>query len=203
MRPTVSRKTNWWWTFTEAARFTGWHRIDHERSSGDRQMDQGMSRRAVMTGAAWSVPVIGLAIATPAFAASGGALSLRYGGPSRFSEGDGGTALAVWVTNLGTVPIEAGGLVVSMQEGPGFTFSGFSSLDGAWDYGPPFDGGLTFQYGMTLDPGTAGNEDDEAWVLLLYLASELPEGTQPEATANLVVTAPGFVPATISLPVPY
>jgi len=167
-------------------------------------MDSRVNRRTIVA-TAWSAPVIIAALSAPQAAASTplAPLSARYAGPTRFTEGDGGSAFAVWITNLGAATIPAGSLTISMQEGPGFTFSGFSGLQGTWDYGPDLPGGLTFIYYMDLLPGTAGNDDDEAQPLLLYLANDTPDNATAIPQATLLITAPDHEPTVIALPVRY
>lgn len=167
-------------------------------------MDGRINRRTIVA-AAWSAPVIVAAVRAPQAAASTSLapLFIRYDGPNRFTEGDGGSNFLIWITNGGPTTIPAGSLSVAMQEGPGFYFSGFSGLAGTWDYGPEIAGGLSFVYYADLLPGTAGNEDDEAWPLLLYLANDTPNDVANVPQATLLITAPDHEPAVLTLPVPY
>jgi hypothetical protein len=147
-------------------------------------------------GSAWAAPVILLAVATPAHAASGGGdggdvFTSFVDGPNDY---EGQSQYSIIFTNTGPGPLP-GDLLVSMQEGPGFYFSGFSGY--YWEYGPAYDGGLTFIY---PEPTPAG---EDVWTLLLYLDKD-PEGPgSPDATATLLVTATGYQPVTLTLKVPY
>ncbi|MCJ1688452.1 hypothetical protein [Rathayibacter sp. VKM Ac-2927] len=167
-------------------------------------MKPNVSRRSVVT-AAWTTPVIVAAISAPAASASATLkqLSVRSAGPELYSQGTRISFYIFWVTNLGDATIPAGTLTVSLKEGPDFWFSGFSGLAGTWDYGPLTDDTLSFVYYLDVPPGTAGNEDDETYPLLMYLESSLPEDTQPPASATFVVTAPGYEPSVLTLLVPY
>lgn len=73
--------------------------------TGSTQGGRTFSRRAVVRTAAWSVPVISLATAAPAFAASGDMITLNSP-PTAFTSGDWGYGpLNVTVKNAGAAPV--------------------------------------------------------------------------------------------------
>lgn len=64
-----------------------WRRIDHPSSPGGTPASNPthLSRRTLAKGAAWAVPVVAVAAAAPAMAASGGAPSFVFEGACKFS----------------------------------------------------------------------------------------------------------------------
>lgn len=151
-----------------------------------------VTRRTVI-GSVWAAPVVLLAVAAPAYAASGGGevFATFVDGPNNYEDQ---SQYSIIFTNTGTGDLPAD-LLVTMKEGPGFYYSGFSGY--YWQYGPAYDEGVTFIYPEATPAG------EDAWTLLLYLDKD-PEGPGiPDATATLHVTATGYQPVTLTLKVPY
>lgn len=155
-----------------------------------------ITRRTAIT-AAWAAPVVALAVATPAFAASDDRpqLSGRAEGPTEYPEG-GASTFGVYVTNTGTGTIPATALVAILpDDDPRYSFSGVSGL--LWNYASTSpDGAIAFQYEYDLAPG------EESDILLLLINSNDRSQT-PVPVANLTLTAPGFRARVVPLPIVY
>ncbi|GLK18481.1 hypothetical protein [Herbiconiux flava] len=155
-----------------------------------------VARRTVI-GAAWAAPVIAVAVATPAHAASTPRPQLagRADGPEEYPDG-GASTFGVHVTNTGAETIPAGSIVATLTDSdPRFSYSGFSGQ--LWNYTSSFpDGSISFQYDAEL---VSGDETD----ILLLLIDSADRSQSPVPVAELVVTAPGFRAATVPLPIVY
>ncbi|ROP56778.1 MULTISPECIES: hypothetical protein [unclassified Rathayibacter] len=153
--------------------------------------------RRTLVGAAWAAPVIALAVSAPSAAASGTLppLGARAEGPAE-DVASASTAYRVYATNTGSAPLEGGSVIVVLQDpGSGYSFAGFNGQQ--WSYADGFpEGRIALRY----DPALAAGE--ESGILLLLIASD--DRTQsPVPVADLVITAPGFDVAVLSLTVPY
>lgn len=89
------------------------------------QNNQGISRRTIMKGAAWSVPVIAAAVATPMAAASGNDLVPALSGPISLSLNVLGLPVAsvsavntLTITNNGAAATPASGTSVNLTYNP-------------------------------------------------------------------------------------
>lgn len=96
------------------------------------------SRRNVVRGAAWSVPVIAVATAAPAFAASGATSTLTGGQPVKWSNGNEKHVSWDLILTNGPVPIQSISLSFSYaptSTGPFTSFEvyGYSSTTGPRD----------------------------------------------------------------------
>ena len=111
------------------------------------------SRRTVITAGAWAMPVIAMAVAVPAAAASGApALTLD---PTFQFQADQYSYYLFVVTNPGATTIPAGQLQVIADFGPFYTFLGGSNSDSSWTSQLPGGSGGTRTFASTvpLDPG--------------------------------------------------
>jgi hypothetical protein len=140
------------------------------------------TRRNLLKAGAWSMPVIALAVAAPAHAASLATLTQRVVGPNL---NDVFTYNALYFTNNSSATIPAGSLTVTLiDESADWNYGGFSS-SGAFSYGAIT--GSTTSFILTEDLAVGA----ETPLLLLVLHSTLPAGGTARS-APLTVTAPGF-----------
>lgn len=115
----------------------------------------GMTRRGMMHAAAWSLPVIAVAVATPLAAASG--LNVAAVMPAATVDGATFTWPGAEVTNTGTVPAT---ISWSISVAPTL-----ESLSG------PLTGTITIPPGgvATVAAGVSGHYVAAAWLTTLYL----------------------------------
>lgn len=140
-----------------------------------------ISRRALVEAAAWSAPVIALAVAAPlASASTTPQLTYRVSGPT---DNNGITSYVIWITNDGTTALAAGDLIADLPATePDYFYSGYSG-DVAWRYG---DGGesVVWFFAAPIEPGA------ESGAFIIYLGRQGPEQSSPP-TAVITFSAPG------------
>jgi len=151
------------------------------------------SRRSVIRASVWAVPAVSIVAAAPAFASSvAPALSARSDGFEQDPESGGTYFFGIFVTNTGSGPIPAGGLVAFLPDSRSYSYSGYSA--GQWEDGyDPLSGATTFTYISEL----AAGEETEGLSLLLNRTRS------PAPTAVLSVVAAGYTDTTVPLEILY
>ncbi|WP_291052328.1 hypothetical protein [Herbiconiux sp.] len=145
---------------------------------------EGPSRRAVVVGAAWSVPVIALSVAAPGAAASGpGELTIGVDYTSSWNAVNRRFTVAYVLDNPGPAAVTA---TFDVADFSGATYRlGWSYSDGMFSY--------------TLPAG--GHSPDNA----LTVSYNAPSSLQPGEvwTVFATATAPGYTAAVVPIPLSY
>lgn len=151
------------------------------------------TRRSVIRASVWAVPAVSIVAAAPAFAASGApALSARSDGSEQDPDSGGTFFFGIYVTNTGSGPIPAGGLVAFLPDSRAYSFSGYSGLQ--WSHGyDALNEVTTFTYTSELAAGAA----TEGLSLLINRTRS------PAPTASLSVVAAGYTDTTVPLEILY
>lgn len=151
------------------------------------------SRRGVIRASVWAVPAVSIVAAAPAFAASvAPALSARSDGSEEDPDSGGTFFFGIYVTNTGSGPIPAGGLVAFLPDSGGYSYSGSSGVQ--WSYGyDALNEVTTFTYTSEL---AAGAETEGLSLLINRTQSSAP-------TAYLSAAAAGYDGATVPLQILY
>ena len=158
-----------------------------------------LSRRTVTKAAAWSVPVIVLAPAAPAFAASAPVIfTIEPFGP--IHNNPDGTGWKIFVRNGGTQAIPADSITVVIPNGSEYFLSYYSG-ENWFEYN--FDGiSRKFRYTAVLpaDDGQGGDPYSRQLLIFFY---KVPRDRTDTPVAVATVSVTGAEPQQLQLSVPY